>query len=101
MTCNRDAPVWERAYRSWKGRGVLFVGVGLLAPRAEAEAFVRRHALTFPNGYDAGGRVARLYGFSHQPYWAVIAKDGTLVKAGFGPTGEEDLVSALRRLAGR
>lgn len=78
-----------------------FVGVGLLAPRAEAEAFVRRHRLTFPNGYDADGRVARLYGFTYQPYWAVIGPDGTLIKAGFGPSGEEDLVSALRRLTGR
>jgi hypothetical protein len=92
--------VWERVYTAWKTRGVQFVGVGLLAPKPEAEAFVRRHVLTFPNGYDAGGRVAKLYGFSYQPYWAVVGKDGALIKAGYGPTGEEDLVSTLRRLAG-
>jgi hypothetical protein len=93
--------VWERAYKAWKDRDVEFVGVGLLAPKPEAEAFVRRHALSFPNGYDADARVAKLYGFSYQPFWAVIGRDGTLIKAGFGPTGEEDLVSTLRRLAGR
>lgn len=101
MTCNRDAPGWERTYKGWKDRGVQFVGIGLLASKAEAAEFVRRHALTFPNGYDGDGRVAKLYGFSHQPYWAVIAKDGTLIKAGFGPTGEEELVSTLRQVAGR
>lgn len=92
--------MWERTYAAWKHRGVQFVGVGVLAPKAEGEAFVRRHVLTFPNGHDGDGRVAKLYGFSYQPYWAVIGRDGTLIKAGFGPTGEEDLVSALRRLAG-
>lgn len=78
-----------------------FVGIGLLASKEEAREFVRRHGLTFPNGYDGAGRVAKLYGFSHQPYWAVIAKDGTLIKAGFGPTGEEELVSAVRQVTGR
>jgi hypothetical protein len=80
---------------------VQFVGIGLLASKGEAVEFVRRHALTFPNGYDGTGRVAKLYGFSHQPYWAVIARDGTLIKAGFGPAGEEELVSTVRQLSGR
>ena len=38
------------------------------------------------------------YGFTYQPFWAVIAKDGTLVKAGFGPSGEAELVSMLRSI---
>jgi hypothetical protein len=93
--------VWERTARAWKDRGVRFVGVGLQASREECVEFVRRHRLTFANGYDGAGRVAKLYGFSYQPYWAVIAKDGTLITAGFGPTGEEELVSTLRQLSGR
>jgi peroxiredoxin len=88
-------------YNAWKDRGVRFVGIGLLASKEEAAAFVRRHGLTFPNGHDGAGRVAKLYGFSHQPYWAVVARDGTLIKAGFGPTGEEELVSAVRQVTGR
>lgn len=101
MTCNRDAPGWERAYRAWKDRGVRLIGIGLLASREESAEFVRRHGLTFPNGYDGSGRVASLYGFSHQPYWAVIARDGTLIKAGFGPNGEGELIAMLRHLSGR
>lgn len=93
--------MWERTARAWKERGVLFVGIGLQASREQCAEFVRRHGLTFANGYDGTGRVARLYGFSYQPYWAVIARDGTLIKAGFGPSGEEELVSTLRRLPRR
>jgi peroxiredoxin len=77
------------------------VGIGLLDKREAVEAFVRRHHLSFPNGYDRDGKVAKLYGFTYQPYWAVIGRDGHLVKTGYGPAGEEDLVAMMRRLTGR
>lgn len=88
--------MWERAYREWKDRGVEFVGIGLLSSREKSKEFVDRHRLTFPNGFDGNGRVARLYGFRTQPYWAVIDRDGLLVRSGFGPRNEEELVSTLR-----
>jgi peroxiredoxin len=83
----------------WKGRGVEFVGVGLLDSRERSRAFVQRHRLTFPNGYDGEGKVARLYGFTYQPYWAVIDSDHNLQRSGYGPTGEDELVAVLRALA--
>jgi peroxiredoxin len=88
--------VWER----WQPRGVRFVGIGLLDKKDACQAFARRHHLTFPNGYDGDGKVAKLYGFTYQPYWAVIDRQGRLLQAGFGPASEDDLVSAVRRLTG-
>jgi len=90
--------VWERVYQQWKGKGVQFVGLGLLDSREACQAFVKKHRLTFPNGYDAEGRIAKLYGFSYQPWWAVITKDGLLQKAEFGPKSEAELLSAIRAL---
>jgi len=101
VTCNRDAPVWERTYRDWKGKGIEFVGIGLLDSRDASAAFVTKHGLTFPNGYDGDGRVAKLYGFTHQPFWAVIDRQGRLLRAAFGPTGERELVSTIKMLTGR
>lgn len=98
MTCNRDAPGWERTWQAWKGKGVQFVGVGLLDSKEACAGFIRRHDLTFANGYDGDGRVAKLYGFTYQPFWAVIGKDGALVKAGYGPASEAELVSMLRTI---
>jgi peroxiredoxin len=74
------------------------VGIGLLDTREACQVFVRRHGLTFPNGYDGEGKIAKLYGFSYQPWWAVIAKDGTLQRTGFGPSGEKELVSTIKTL---
>ncbi len=89
--------MWER----WQQSGVKFVGIGLLDKKEACQAFVRRHHLTFPNGYDGDRKLARLYGFTYQPYWAVIDREGMLLRTGFGPAGEEELVSTIRRLTGR
>jgi peroxiredoxin len=90
--------VWERVYKEWKGRGVEFVGVAVQSGRERSKGFVDRHSLTFPNGFDGNGAVARAYGFRYQPHWAVINRDGLLMQSGFGPRSEDELVSTLRAL---
>jgi peroxiredoxin len=93
--------VWERTYKEWKGRGVEFVGIGLLDSKERSADFVRRHGLTFPNGFDPDGRIARAYGFNYQPHWAVVDRTGMLVRSGFGPRDGQDLVAAVRAVVGR
>lgn len=88
-------------WQGWKKQsGVKIVGIGLLDTREAAQAFVRRHHLTFPNGYDGGRKIARLYGFTYQPYWAVIDKAGRLLRTGYGPASEQELASTIRQLTG-
>jgi peroxiredoxin len=77
---------------------VEFVGIGLLDGRSAVEKFVSHYGLTFPNGYDAAMQVAKLYGFTYQPFWAVISKDGMLLHAGYGPSGEQQLVATIKAL---
>lgn len=62
---------------------------------------MRRHGLSFPNVYDGDGRVAKAYGFTVQPYWAVISRDGALLRSGYGPASEAELLSTINSLAGR
>jgi len=100
-TCNGEAPGWERAYQRWQGKGVEIVGFGLLDSKPAVEAFVQRYHLTFPNGYDDNGRIAQSYGFTVQPFWAVISKDGTLLRAEYGPSSEQALEATIETLAHR
>jgi peroxiredoxin len=93
--------VWERTYQAWKGKGIEFLGVGLLDSKDAVTGFVRKHGLTFPNGYDGDGRIAKLYGFTYQPFWAVIDRQGMLLRASYGPSGEQELLSTIRMLTGR
>lgn len=78
-----------------------FIGIGLLDKKDACQAFVQRHHLSFPNVYDKDGSVAKQYGFTYQPYWAVIDKDGQLRKTGYGPANEDALVAAVKDLTGR
>jgi len=80
---------------------VEFVGIGLLDSKEKSLGFVQRHRLTFPNGYDGNGRIAKAYGFVYQPWWAVITKNGLLLRAGRGPASEEELAATVRTLVGR
>jgi len=100
-TCNGEAPGWERAYQRWQGKGIAIVGLGLLDTKPGVEAFVQRYHLTFPNGYDDNGRIAKAYGFTVQPFWAVIAKDGTLLRAEYGPSSEQALEATIETLVHR
>ena len=93
--------MWERTYKQWKGKRVEFVGIGLLEGKEKSRTFVQRHKLTFPNGWDGDSRIAKAYGFTYQPYWAAVTRDGILVFAKFGPSGEKDLVSAIKALVVR
>lgn len=93
--------MWERVNERWKTSGVVLIGIGLLDKKDACEAFVKRHHLTFPNGYDKDGTVAKQYGFTYQPYWAVIDKEGRVLQAGYGPRGEDELVSTIKRLTGK
>jgi len=88
-------------YEQWKQSGIRIVGIGLLDKKEACQAFVQRHHLTFPNGYDRDGKVAKLYGFTYQPYWAVIDKGGNLLMTGYGPANEDALVAAIKKLTGR
>lgn len=72
--------------------------MGLLDSEEEVRGFVSRHRLTFSNIYDAEGRIAKAYGFTYQPYWAVIDRSGALVHSGFGPSSEDELRKRLRDL---
>lgn len=88
-------------YGEAKARGVAILGVGLLDNRQACAGFVRDHHLSFPNAYDGDERVAKAYGFTYQPYWAVISRTGTLVRAGYGPEGQTELRQTIEALAAR
>ncbi len=88
-------------HKKTQGSGVEFVGIGLLDSESACRAFVKRYHLSFPNGYDGNGRVAKAYGFTYQPYWAVISRDGLLLRTGYGPASEAELTTAVQSLAKR
>ena len=83
--------------------GLVLVAVALAVavPVQAAQGPVPAFTLELFNGQtarlaDLKGTAVMAYGFVYQPYWAAIARDGSLVRASRGPSGEEELVSTIK-----
>ena len=76
--CYDEAPALERAWRTYRERGVIVVGVDMQDTTEAAQTFIRRFGLTFPNAPDAGGKVAVDYGVYGVPETFFVGRDGVI-----------------------
>jgi cytochrome c biogenesis protein CcmG/thiol:disulfide interchange protein DsbE len=96
--CYDEAPVLERAWRTYRDRGVVIVGVDMQDTPEAAQEFIRRFQLTFPNAPDHGGKVAVEYGVYGVPETFFVARDGTIRAKHVGAVTDEAIRGALDRL---
>jgi cytochrome c biogenesis protein CcmG/thiol:disulfide interchange protein DsbE len=102
LPCKEEAPLLEAAWRRWRGRGVVVVGLDTHDFSSDARRFMRRHGITYPNVHDGPGTTADHYGGSGFPETWFVSRDGRLVVEHVnGPLEAEqidrDLRLALRR----
>ena len=93
--CRAEAPRLERAWRSAKARGVLFVGLNQQDTREDARDFIRTFGLTFPHVRDGGNDTARTWGVTGLPETFFIAADGTVVGHVIGTVDETQLADGI------
>ncbi len=98
IPCRDEAPMLERAWRKYRDRGVVFVGVGYIDTDKEAQAFVREFGMTYPNGPDIGTETSRRYRVQGVPETFFIGKDGQLAGNHIGPITEQALTARLDAL---
>jgi cytochrome c biogenesis protein CcmG, thiol:disulfide interchange protein DsbE len=77
--CADEAPVLEAAARR-EGRRVAFVGVNVQDLDGDAQAFLRKYAVSYPNGSGNAGPISIQYGMRGVPETYFIAPDGTLIR---------------------
>ena len=75
--CKAESKVLEAAYRRYRSRGVVFVGVDFQDALADARRFVRVHGITYPVVRDPGAIVTR-YGLIGTPETFFIDRRGLL-----------------------
>jgi cytochrome c biogenesis protein CcmG, thiol:disulfide interchange protein DsbE len=102
VPCKEEAPRLEAAWRRWRGRGVVVVGLDTHDFSSDARGFMRRHGVTYPNVHDGPGKTADRYGGSGFPETWFVSRDGRLVVEHVnGPLVaqqiDRDLRLALRR----
>jgi cytochrome c biogenesis protein CcmG/thiol:disulfide interchange protein DsbE len=77
--CKEESPRLERAWRQYKGKGVVFVGIDAQDVAGDALKFARRHGLTYPLLYDGPGSTIGRYGVTGFPETWFVNRQGQLV----------------------
>ncbi|MHB8620117.1 MAG: TlpA disulfide reductase family protein [Chloroflexota bacterium] len=85
IPCRQEAPTLEQTWQTYKGRGVMFVGVDVWDKQADAQAFVKQFGITYPIAVDADGKVAIDYGVRGVPETFFIDRAGRLRSKYVGP----------------
>ena len=77
--CADEAPLLQDAARRNSDR-VTFVGVDVQDQDVDAQAFMRKYGITYPNGSGNTGPISIQYGMRGVPETYFIAPDGRLVR---------------------
>jgi cytochrome c biogenesis protein CcmG/thiol:disulfide interchange protein DsbE len=77
--CADEAPLLQSAAMREAGR-VQFVGVNVEDIDADAQAFLRKYGVTYPNGSGNAGAISVAYGMRGVPETYFIAPDGRLIR---------------------
>ena len=96
--CREEAPILERSWQAYKGKGVTFIGVNWMDVESEAQKYLLEFAITYPNGPDLGGKIGRAYGVQGVPETYIVDQEGNLAHTQIGPLDEATLVGVLESL---
>ncbi|HSF32591.1 MAG TPA: TlpA disulfide reductase family protein, partial [Candidatus Tectomicrobia bacterium] len=96
--CYNEAPALEAAWQRYRSQDVVFVGVNYQDRDGAAREFLARFRHTFPNGPDAGSKVAIEYGLRGVPETFFIDRDGRIVHKHVGEISLPMLVHRIEEL---
>jgi cytochrome c biogenesis protein CcmG, thiol:disulfide interchange protein DsbE len=80
IPCRDEAPLLERAWREYRNRGLMVVGVNIQDLEPEARKFIAQFKVSYPNVRDRDGRVSRAYGITGVPESFFIDRKGGVVR---------------------
>jgi cytochrome c biogenesis protein CcmG/thiol:disulfide interchange protein DsbE len=96
--CYEEAPSLERAWKTYKDRGLILVGVNYQDKEEPAKRFLTQFGHTFPNAPDPAGRVSLDYGVYGVPETYFIDRKGRVRFKRVGPVSDEMLKEQIERL---
>ena len=99
--CFQEAALLEKTWRSYKDKGVQFVGVGLLMLDTEQDsrAYLKEFDITYPNGLDRDGKITVDYGVIGLPVTFFVNQDGIVERRWVGAIREAQLVAWVEELS--
>jgi len=76
--CYEEAPVLESAWRAYRERGLVVIGIDIQDTEAAGRRFIQQFGLTFPNAPDPKGKVSIDYGVYGVPETFLIDRRGLI-----------------------
>ncbi len=98
VQCFDEAPLLEQAWRDYRDRGVVFVGVGYLDTERPALEYMEKYGITYPSGPDLGAKISENYAITGVPETFFIDRDGNIAFVKIGPIERAELYGLLDRL---
>ncbi|MCL5962742.1 MAG: TlpA family protein disulfide reductase [Chloroflexi bacterium] len=89
--CQDEAPVLEKAWRTYKDKGVVFLGVDVQDSESDARAFIKKYGLTYSNGPDDSRRILEDWMVTNIPTTFFINREGKILRKWVGPLNETQL----------
>ena len=96
--CHEEAVALETGWRTFKDRGVVFVGINFKDVPEKALDFMDTYDITYPNGPDSYGRISGSYRTTGVPETFFIGRDGIVAERDVGAITEDRLAATLERL---
>ena len=96
--CRDEAPVLEEGWQTYRGRGVVFVGIDVMDDRDDALKFLEEFGVTYPNGPDEGADIFTDYGATGVPETFFINTEGRIIRKFLGPLNREQLSAFVEEL---
>lgn len=75
-----------------------FVGVNVFDKEPDGRRFIRERRIPYPAGFDAGNRIAALYGVEGTPTSVFITRAGRVMAIQVGAMNDGTLRETLERL---
>jgi len=77
--CEEEAAALEAAWRKYKDKGIVFVGVDYLDQDPSAKRYLEKFDITFANGPDLASKISKRYTIRGVPETFFIDPEGQLV----------------------
>ena len=96
--CRLEAPLLERAWRAYKSRDVVFIGVDVQDREEDALNYIREFNITYPNGPDPTGEISIDYGVSGLPVTFFVSRKGEIARRWVGAIETSVLISSIEEI---
>lgn len=98
IPCREEAPELEAAYRQFKDRGVVFLGVDWVDIEGDALNYLKSFNITYANGPDIGTKIGPLYHITGVPETYIVDQAGNIQFYKISPVKQAELAAVFERL---